>query len=66
MLRCTMLFAWSSYESRPTFAVKRKLRRPNRGLTWTEEETMELRMRMAVLAAVMSFGFLAAIVFGMI
>ena len=38
----------------------------NRSPTQTEEETMELRMRMAVLAAVMSFGFLAAIVFGMV
>jgi len=27
---------------------------------------MELRMRMSVLAAIMSFGFLAAIVLGMI
>ena len=30
------------------------------------EATMELRMRMNVLAALLSFGFVAAIVFGMI
>jgi hypothetical protein len=31
-----------------------------------KEATMELRMRLNVLAAIMSFAFLAAIVFGMI
>lgn len=31
-----------------------------------KEATMELRMRLNVLAAIMSFGFLAAVVFGMI
>ena len=31
-----------------------------------KEATMELRMRLNVLAAIMSFAFLAAIVFGMV
>jgi len=31
-----------------------------------EEARMDLRMRLDVLAAIMSFGFIAAIVFGMI
>jgi hypothetical protein len=31
-----------------------------------QEATMELRMRMNVLAAIMSFGFVAAIVLGVI
>ncbi|MGD9830714.1 MAG: hypothetical protein AB7U66_18485, partial [Hyphomicrobiaceae bacterium] len=38
----------------------------NRRLSPAKEASMELRMRMSVLAAIMSFGFLAAIVLGMI
>ncbi len=36
------------------------------GCRTAEGGTMELRMRLNVLAAIMSFGFLAAIVLGMI
>ena len=36
------------------------------GLTGIKEDTMELKMRMDLLAVIMSFGFVAAIVLGMI
>jgi hypothetical protein len=53
----------SSLYGRSAGSAPRRAKRPDRP---AKEASMELKTRLNVLAAIMSFGFLAAIVLGMI
>jgi hypothetical protein len=46
--------------------MRRRTFRPREPARPAKEATMELRMRLNVLAAIISFAFLTAIVFGMV
>jgi hypothetical protein len=66
-LRCNNFFAWqeepSNLKVRSSARVYASTHPPDNA---GEGGTMELKMRLNVLAAIMSFAFLAAVVFGMI
>jgi hypothetical protein len=59
-------FAWHSGEPYVDFVMVPHQRRQSAGSFRQEEATMELRMRLNVLVAIISFAFLTAIVVGML
>jgi hypothetical protein len=64
MLHCGTNFAWHPDRLGPRFATTEDTTCPQ--CADRKEAIMELRMGLNILAAVLSLGFLAAIVFGMI
>jgi hypothetical protein len=68
LVRRKNFFAWHAEQS--NLKVRSSARvlasTPHPPVTPGEGGTMELKMRLNVLAAIMSFAFLAAVVFGMI
>ena len=66
LLRCSIDFCWPNCELPPYDSdLARGNPRQSAGFGPAKEAAMELRTRLNVLAAIISFAFLTAVVFGM-